>query len=87
VPEKGKIPVSYDNDREAIMAALSTVGLTDAKGAKVIWIKNTLELTCMRISETLAQQVNTVNGLELLSSWESLPFDEHGDLPFGFVCD
>jgi hypothetical protein len=42
-----KVPPVFSSDAEAVAAALSTVGLTRPADARLLWIKNTLELTEM----------------------------------------
>lgn len=43
-PEKGRIPLTFDTDREAVEAMLSTVGPTDAETIRLLWIRNTNRL-------------------------------------------
>ncbi len=47
----GKIPPVYANDREAIAAAVSCIGLRPLRDARIVRIKNTLELIDLAVSE------------------------------------
>ena len=85
VPEKGRVPLTYDNDREAMKDALSAAGARDLKKARMVWIKNTLELECMRISRSLEAEARQLKGVRFLSDFQPLPFDANGDLPFGLI--
>jgi hypothetical protein len=46
-----KVPPVFETDAETIAAALVTIGLTPPRDARLLWIKNTLELTEMWASE------------------------------------
>ncbi|RPJ11593.1 MAG: DUF2088 domain-containing protein, partial [Deltaproteobacteria bacterium] len=43
-PEKGRIPIALKTDKEAVEAALQTIGAVDPEKARVIHIRNTLEI-------------------------------------------
>jgi hypothetical protein len=83
VPEKGRIPITYDRDDEAIRDALSCVGLRDPAAARLVWIKNTLALDTLWISEALAADVDETESISLESGFSPLPMEEDGTLPFG----
>ena len=83
-PETGRIPVFLPNDRDSIATALRTCGPIDPRKAKVVRIKNTLELERFWISEALAEMVKTDKGLsekiEFLSEPREMQFDVLGTL-------
>lgn len=83
VPEKGRIPLAYDTDQEAVTAALQTVGMDDFTTARVVWIKNTLELGRMLISEAMVEEAQAMANLTLEGSPRAMPFDQKGNLPVG----
>lgn len=56
-PEAGKVPVFLSCDRDAIAMGLRTAGIRDFKKAKIVRIKNTLELTRFWISEALLEEL------------------------------
>lgn len=79
-PEKAAIPVTLDNDREAIEAALDSIGLPEGKDAKIVRIKNTSELTRLHISEALLPSIPGVKGvtIEITQQPEAMSFDAAG---------
>lgn len=83
VPEKGRIPLAYDQDISAVTDALHTVGLEDFAMARVVWIKNTLELGRMFVSQALAEEAQAMENITQEGSLEAMPFDGEGNLPFG----
>ncbi|MCB2226885.1 MAG: hypothetical protein KQH53_09420 [Desulfarculaceae bacterium] len=85
VPEKGRVPFTYDRDDEAIADALNSVGLEDTAQARVVWIKNTLELERMFISPALAAEAAELGELAGEGPEQAMPFDERGNLPFGLL--
>ena len=82
--ETGKIPVFLPNDRDAIATALSTCGPIDPRKAKVVRIKNTLELERFWISESLAEIVKSnrelLDRIEFISEPREMQFDVLGTL-------
>ena len=64
-PEDGRIPITFETDKEAIDAALNTIGFIEPELAKVIWIKNTSSLESMVVSSAYRQEINTQNHLIL----------------------
>lgn len=82
--ETGKIPVFLPNDRDAIATALRTCGPIDPRKAKVVRIKNTLELERFWISESLAEIVKSdrklLERIEFLSEPREMQFDVLGTL-------
>jgi hypothetical protein len=50
-PESGMIPLVYLTDREAIEAALQTIGLVEPPDARVVHIRDTLHLAELELSE------------------------------------
>lgn len=79
-PEGAKIPMTFKTDKEAVDAALATSGLINPHEAKVMWIKNTLELENVRLSEGYAREIETRDDIELLSPFEEMKFDRAGNL-------
>ena len=80
-PEKARIPIVCESDREALQFALSTVGLGGEKSPRLVRIGNTLQLAEVDISESLAQSLNGRNDLEVVSDPTSIEFDKEGNLP------
>lgn len=80
VLERGRMPVSVENDREAIRIALASLPGTPAEEARVVRIKNTLELEELEVSESLLPEVEANPRLQILAGPEPLPFDDAGNL-------
>jgi hypothetical protein len=90
VPESGKAPLPLDNDRQAIEAALKNAGFPDVEGvrdieeAKLVVIKNTLEMQVMYISQSLVREIKDSNKSRIVGQPFELPFDREGNLTLGF---
>jgi hypothetical protein len=84
-PEGAKIPIALDTDREAIAQALSTLGLVEESGAKIVRIKNTRELETLYVSEPCVSQLRDRQDTDILSNPEEWAFDKEGNLhPLSF---
>ncbi|MFB0544752.1 MAG: DUF2088 domain-containing protein, partial [Asgard group archaeon] len=82
--ETGKVPIFLPNDRDAIAMALHTSGPIDPQKAKVVRIKNTLELEKFWISESLLEVVKSdlelSKKINILSEPRKMQFDILGTL-------
>ncbi|MCB2190804.1 MAG: DUF2088 domain-containing protein [Deltaproteobacteria bacterium] len=83
VPEKGRIPLAYDHDKGAVIDALNTIGVDDPSQARVVWIKNTLELERMFVSQALMEEAEAMEEITLEGELRDMPFDDEGNMPFG----
>lgn len=77
-PEKGRIPIALETDREAVEAALTTIGAVEPEKARIIHIKNTLEMGTLDISEALLDDLRGREDLKLEGDLGPLAFDESG---------
>lgn len=85
-PAKGRIPIHYETDRQALDEALQTIGLVEPARARVIRILNTLHLEEVDISESFLPEIEGRPDLEIIGRPEPLSFDEQGNLrPFGHL--
>src|SRR5919108_3961369 len=80
-PESAPIPITFDADREAMDAALGTIGLVKPEEARIVRIKNTLLLEELDVSEALVAEVKQRDTLEILWGPKGLTFDSTGGLP------
>ncbi|HXH12733.1 MAG TPA: lactate racemase domain-containing protein [Alphaproteobacteria bacterium] len=80
-PESARIPITVDTDREAVEAALGTIGLVKPEEARIVRIKNTLLLEELDVSEALLAEVKPRDNLEILWGPKPLAFDSTGTLP------
>ena len=78
-PEGAKIPMTFKTDKESLDAALATSGLINPEKAKIMWIKNTLELEELCVSEEFAEEITKRDDLELLSEFREIEFDSDGN--------
>lgn len=76
----GKIPIYYPTDREAVQACLQTIGLAPPFKARLVRIKNTLELGELVCSEALLDAVDRHPDLEQTSELFDMAFDDAGTL-------
>jgi hypothetical protein len=79
-PEKARLPIVCENDKEAVDFAIATAGPVDADSLKLVWIKNTSTLAEMAISEGLQDEARTNRGVKLLDEMFDLEFDANGNL-------
>ena len=83
-PETARMPIHLPSDREAIAMALRTCWLADPKDARVVRIRNTLELERFWISESLLEAVRMDRELseriEVLGEPREFQFDVLGNL-------
>jgi hypothetical protein len=80
----GKTPMFLPNDRDAITAALRVSGVVDYQKAKIVRIRNTLNLDRLWISESLYEIVkadlNFQKRLEIVGEPREMQFDVLGNL-------
>ncbi len=76
-----KVPIYFDTDREAMAAALRSLGRTDTSAARVVRIADTLSVETLLASETsLAGESGNAN-LEIRGRPRPIEFDAAGNLP------
>ena len=79
-PEKARIPIHLESDREVLEVIYDTIGEVEPENARVVWIKNTLEIGKMYVSTSLLDEVKTKENLEILGEEKELIFDADGNL-------
>lgn len=79
-PEKARLPIVCENDREALDFALATAGPVDVGNLRLAWIKNTSTLWEMFVSEALQAAAEGKKGLSLEGEAFELTFDAEGNL-------
>ncbi len=75
------MPLDYPTDRSMIEAALPTIGLVEPQDAKIVWIRNTLDLSEVECSAAYLAEARRRSDLEVLSEPRPFPFDAAGNLP------
>lgn len=82
-PKAASMPIHYDTDRKVLDVALKTVGMVRPEDARVVWIRNTLDLKEVMVSEAYKEQMNGRKDLELVEPARALEFGGDGNLsPF-----
>ncbi|HVR84223.1 MAG TPA: DUF362 domain-containing protein [Planctomycetota bacterium] len=75
-----KIPIAFENDREAIPRMLETVPLAAGRSHKVVRIQDTLSLGTVEVSESYAAELAQRSDLEPLGPAREMGFDDAGNL-------
>ena len=75
-----KLPMILDTDKLAIQGAIKTSNLRDYNDAKIVRIKNTLELEYIYFSESLLEEAKASPYLEILSEPEYFDFNDKDNL-------
>ena len=75
------IPIHYETDREVLDAAFPLIGLTPPAQAKLMWIRNTLDVAELECSAMYLDEARERDDLEIVIEPRPLPFDRRGMLP------
>ena len=82
-PSAGAVPISFDSDRKLLEAALSTCGLVEPPDARVMRIRNTLDVEEILVSEACEKEVARRDELSVVEPPREMQFDANDDLlPF-----
>lgn len=73
-----KIPLIMPNDRDAIRVTLKTCYAADVEQPRLVWIKNTLALGRIWVSEALIPEVEQHDRMEVVGHPREIIFDERG---------
>ena len=84
-PEKARIPIPYPSDREGVIAGLYSAGVFQFQDARIVWVKNTLELRQFIISQSLLEEVKANHKLKTVKGPFAFSFDTLGNLPFNLI--
>lgn len=76
----GKIPMVLEDDKLALQTALKTLTQVDKERVRMIYIKNTLSLEEIMISQALLEEARGREDLEILEGPRDLRFDGEGNL-------
>lgn len=80
-PEEARLPIALDTDREAVAACLSTCGVQHAADARLVWIRDTMSLETLVVSEALLPEVRaSADTLTTEGELSALPFTIAGEL-------
>ncbi|MGD9288015.1 MAG: lactate racemase domain-containing protein [Desulfobacterales bacterium] len=84
-PEAGKVPLTYDNDYEAIAAALVSLRPYELTDVRIVHIKNTLELVNLKVSQGCLHELKDNANVDISEDETDLHFDDSGMLFSSFV--
>lgn len=76
----GKVPMVLEDDKLAIRAALKTLNGVERGRERVVFLKNTLSLENVMLSEALLDQARGLDGIEILEEPRPLRFDGQDNL-------
>jgi hypothetical protein len=81
-PSAIRTPIHFLTDRECLEAIAPTVGKFDMREVTIGWIRNSMELSQMAMSENLRAQIEKNASLEIVSSAQEIEFGLDGNLAF-----
>jgi hypothetical protein len=84
VPEDAKLPIAFARDIDAVAAAFATSGVPCAEAFRLAWIRNTLALDRLLVSEALIESVDADPSLEIIEGPKPFPVGEDGGLRPGW---
>ncbi len=73
------IPVIMNTQKEAVQLAIGTLLRVKPADARVVRIKNTLEVANIQVSQSLGAAVREHESMELTGPFQPIVFDENGD--------
>ena len=75
-----KIPIHFETDQEVIQWALSSLVVSDTRQARILRIKDTLNLDHMEASEYLLKDAKSHSQVHLKGEPVPMEFDAEGNL-------
>ena len=76
-----RLPVFMANDRMAIQLAIKTCNQTDPQATRLAYVRSTLDLEHIRVSEALWREIEGEPGFEPEGELEPIRFNADGNLP------
>lgn len=77
---RAAIPMTFPNDRELLLNAMKTLKLDDPNALRLVYIKNTLKLDEVWVSEPVYEEIKGSQNLTKISGPDPIPFDENGHI-------
>ncbi len=75
-----RTPAHFSSDREALERVIPTVGKVDLSQVTMGWVRNSLSLATLALSENLLEKIQANAELEVLGRPREFSFDDEGDL-------
>jgi hypothetical protein len=79
-PRNIRLPLIFDNDREAVTTLLGTVGLATPLDGRIGWIRNTLEIARLAVSLNVLPELRQKIECEVIEDHLPLEFTDEGEL-------
>lgn len=79
-PAAIRTPLHYPSDLECLSSMMPTVGKLDQAEVTIGWVRNSLEISSLFLSENLRGQIAADATLEIVGAAEAMAFDQHGNL-------
>ncbi len=73
-------PLHFETDRELLDKALAIIGLVEPPQAKLMWIKNTLDVAEVECSAAFLDEARQRSDLEIVTGLRDLPLNDMGNL-------
>ena len=83
-PHLARVPYAFDTDRDALEAALGSISVTCPADTRIVWVRNTLALAELEVSEPMLPELATRPDLELLGEPHPIAFRPDGSLVDAF---
>lgn len=80
-PAAIRTPVNFHSDRECFEKVWPTVGKFRSEDVTIGWIRSSLDIGMLGLTENLRPQIEANPNLEILGHTRDWPFDANGDLP------
>ena len=84
-PRAAAIPMHFSCDKEAVDVVLGSIGEMDSGDAKIVWIRNTLDLSTFSVSACCKSELQENEDIEIESTYRPLQFDSRGELQSHFL--
>ena len=75
-----RTPIHYPDDRTCLEKVVPTLGRMDTRDATIAWIRNTMELGELMVSENLRAEIEANPILEIAGEARPFDFDDRGNL-------
>jgi hypothetical protein len=83
-PDGCRIPMYMPNDLLALKLSIHLCNLPDDREPRIVWIKNTLSLGSMAVSQVLAGEAGGNLRISIRGGKFKIPFNEEGNIPANF---
>ncbi|CAM3872975.1 lactate racemase domain-containing protein [Alkalicoccus chagannorensis] len=77
---RAAVPIVLDNDKKALEAAMRSNWEVDDADTRFIQIPNTLDVAEMYVSETILNEIQDNEHIEVIEALQPITYDEHGRL-------